>query len=137
MQSTLNIYLKERFGECACGGGIEREAAGSDSFGPVLRVMSGSKRAGLTLFNQLPALFKAWRTNGPNSPLCFLLPHHTSLVPGVAFCCALCGLRGLIVALKRLQANYETLRGAHAEMLSLPNMFTAGAVHGIRWCLLG
>jgi putative heme iron utilization protein len=42
-----------------------------------------------------------------------------------------------IVALKSLQANYETLRGAHAEMLSLPNMFTAGAVHGIRWCLLG
>src|SRR2546425_7322287 len=31
----------------------------------------------------------------------------------------------------------EPAQGYALTVLSLPNMFTAGAVHGIRWCLLG
>ena len=66
------------------------------------------------------------------------------LAPSSFFVCPLlrcsCGLRGLrdaIFGLRPFGGDSGTLRARMLGVLALPNMFTAGAVHGISGPLLG
>jgi len=118
MLKTLSQALERvrlgSFGECAaCGGGIERKAAGSDSVGAVLCQMSGSKGAGLTFGDSTsrPRYSRHGERMDRTAHRVSCCPIILRLYP-VLPSAALCGLRGSIVALKRLQANYETLRDA-------------------------